>query len=103
MRRIYDQLSIEERVVIQIRLELGIKPGAIALILNRLASTIWRELRRNGWARPKKCPNARTSFSGTGGYLADVAYRRARAHNAKLQVVNRLQPGTPYGIMSPVM
>ncbi len=48
MGKIYDQLGIGERVVIQIRLEMGVKPGAIALGLGRPASTIWRELRRNG-------------------------------------------------------
>ncbi len=46
MGKIYDQLSIEERVVIQMRLEMGVTPGAIAVGLGRPASTIWRELRR---------------------------------------------------------
>jgi IS30 family transposase len=31
------------------RLELGVKPGAIAVGLGRPASPIRRELRRNGW------------------------------------------------------
>src|SRR3972149_8409470 len=53
MGKIYKQLSIEERTMIQTQLEMGIKPAAIALGLNRWASTLARELRRNGWARPK--------------------------------------------------
>ncbi len=41
MGKIYDQLSIEERVVIQIRLEMGVKPGAIAVGLGRPLSEGW--------------------------------------------------------------
>ena len=47
MGKIYSQLSIEERTMIQTQLEIGNKPAAIALMLNRSASTISRELRRN--------------------------------------------------------
>jgi len=52
MGKIYQQLSIEERTMIQTQLEMGLKPAAIATGLNRSASTLSRELRRNGWARP---------------------------------------------------
>ena len=52
MGKIYKQLSIEERTMIQTQLEMGIKPAAIALGLNRSASTLSRELRRNRWTRP---------------------------------------------------
>ncbi|BCT69308.1 helix-turn-helix domain-containing protein [Nitrosospira sp. NRS527] len=38
MGKIYQQLSIEERMMIQTQLEKGIKPAAIALGLNRSAS-----------------------------------------------------------------
>src|SRR3989338_22985 len=55
MGKIYKQLSIEERTMIQTQLELGIKPAAIAVGLNRPASTLSRELRRNGWAPPQAC------------------------------------------------
>jgi hypothetical protein len=55
MRRIYRQLSIEERTMIQTQLEMGMKPAANAAGLNRSASTLARELRRNGWTRPKMC------------------------------------------------
>jgi len=50
-------VSIEERVVLQMRLELGVKPAAIAVGLGRPVSTIWRELRRNGWIRLKTYPS----------------------------------------------
>jgi len=32
---------------------LGVKPATIAVGLGRPVLTIWRELRRNGWVRPK--------------------------------------------------
>ena len=53
MGKIYKQLTIEERTMIQTQLAMGIKPVAIALELNRSASTISRELHRNDWTRPK--------------------------------------------------
>jgi len=49
MGKIYKQLSIEERTMIQTQLGLGVKPAAIALALNRSPSTISRELSRNGF------------------------------------------------------
>ena len=45
----YTPLSLEERTMIHTELEMGIKPVAIAMGLNRSASTLSRELRRNGW------------------------------------------------------
>jgi len=53
MGKIYEQLSVEERTMIQTQLEMGIRPAAIAAGLNRSALTISRELRRNGWIRQK--------------------------------------------------
>ncbi len=53
MGKNYDQLSIEERAMIQTQLDMGVKPAAIAKSINRSASTLSRELRRNGWSRPK--------------------------------------------------
>lgn len=61
MGRIYEQLSIEERTMIQTKLEQGIKPTAIAVAVNRLASTLSHELRRNGWTR-LKMPHHRHEF-----------------------------------------
>lgn len=48
MGKHYVQLSIEERTMIQTQLEMGIKPAAIALGLNRSASTLSRALSRYG-------------------------------------------------------
>jgi hypothetical protein len=45
---IYTQVSLEERTMIHTQLEMGLKPTAIAMGLNRAASTRSRELRRNG-------------------------------------------------------
>src|SRR6185437_10860047 len=72
MGKIYQQLSIEERTMIQTQLEMRIKPAVIALGLNRSASTLSRELRRNGWSRPKarRCPG-RPPVAG--GYRAQAA------------------------------
>ena len=53
MGKHYGQLSIEELTMIQTQLAIGIKPAAIALGLNRSASTLSRELRRNGWVGPR--------------------------------------------------
>jgi len=94
MGKIYDQLSIEERVVIQTRLEMGVKPGAIALGLGRPASTIWRELRRNGWVRPKTHPSRGRPLMA-GGYRAQVAHQHAYVGKTRPRVVKRLQPGNP--------
>ena len=49
MGKLYEQLSLSERVYLQAQLELGFKAAAIAAALKRSASTISRELRRNGY------------------------------------------------------
>ena len=54
MQKSYTQSSIEDRALIQTQLICGIKPSEIALSLGRSASTISRELRRNGWMKAKK-------------------------------------------------
>src|SRR3972149_11330637 len=78
MGKIYQQLSIEERTMIQTQLEMGIRPAAIAMGLNRSASTLSRELRRNGWTRPQACRGpGRPPVAG--GYRARAAPRRAPA------------------------
>ena len=51
MGKYYRQLSIDERTMIQTQLQMGIKPAVIAEGLNRSASTLSRELSRNGWVR----------------------------------------------------
>jgi len=57
---------------------MSIKLGAIAKELNRSASTLSRELRRNGWVRPKICRGpGRPPVAG--GYRAEAAHKRAHA------------------------
>ncbi len=53
MGKSYNQLSIEERMLIQTQLSIGMKPAEIAGGVKRSASTLSRELRRNDWVRPK--------------------------------------------------
>lgn len=93
MGKIYKQLSLEERAMIQTQLEMGIKPAAIALGLNRFASTLSPELRRNGWAGPKaRRGPGRPAVAG--GYRAEAAHKRARARTVTPRVKRRLRPGT---------
>jgi transposase, IS30 family len=55
---------------------MGIKPAAIALGLNRSASTLSGELHRNGWVRSKaRRPPGRPPVAG--GYRAQAAHKRA--------------------------
>jgi len=92
MGKIYEQLSIEERTKIQMQLEAGLSPAAIALGLNRSPSTISRELRRNGWSRPKVRPGPGRPLMA-GGYRSEGAHKRARACRVMPRIQRRLQPG----------
>ena len=93
MGNIYTQLSFQERTMIHTQLERGLTPAAIALGLNRSASTLSRELRRNGWTRP-------TTRRGPGrppladGDRAAAAPTRAQACTVTPRVVRRLRPDT---------
>ena len=93
MEKKYKQLSLEERTMIQTQLSLGYKPGRIAQELGRSASTVSRELKRNGWvqAQQPRCPG-RPRLAG--GYRAEAGHRRARACSIKPRTLRRLQPGT---------
>ena len=44
----YTRLSLEERIIIENRYKNGEDYKSIAISINRSASTVWRELRRNG-------------------------------------------------------
>ena len=83
MGKHYKQLSIEERTLIQTQLAIGVKPAAIAKGLGRCVSTISRELKRNGWVRPKS-QRARGRPLLAGGYRCEEAHRRAQACTAKV-------------------
>src|SRR3989338_9220733 len=93
MGKIYQQLSIEERTMIQTQLEMGIKPAAIAVGLNRSASTLSRELRRNGWTR-SRTPRGPGRPKLADGYRAEAAHQRAQACAGTPRVERRLRPGT---------
>jgi len=93
MGKLYKQLSIEERTMIQMQLEMGVKPAAIARGLDRPASTLSRELSRNGWIRPKaRRSPGRPALAG--GYCAATARQRAQVCTAEPRVHRRLRPGT---------
>jgi len=80
--------------MIQAKLELGFKPRAIALGLNRAPSTIKRELDRNGWeAPPKRRKQGRPTLSG--GYRLQSAHARACALASKPRVTRKLIVGSP--------
>jgi len=93
MGKSYKQLNIEERTMIQTQLSMGVKPVVIAAELNRSASTLSRELRRNGWSRPKTHRNRGRPLVA-GGYGAEAAHQRAHACTVKPRVEKRLHPGT---------
>jgi IS30 family transposase len=93
MGTIYTQLSLQERTMIHTQLERGRTPAAIALGLHRSASTLSRELRRNGWTRPttRRGPERPPT---AGGYRAAAAHTRAQACTVTPRVGRRLRPGT---------
>ena len=80
--------------MIQAKLELGFKPRAIARGLNRAASTIKRELDRNGWQAPAG-PRRPGRQPLTGGYRLQNAQARARALASKPRVIRKLVVGSP--------
>jgi len=92
MGKIYQQLSLAERTMIQAQLEMGIKPAVIAMGLGRSASTISRELHRNSWARPKVC-RGRGRPPVAGGYRSEAAHKRAQYFTVAPRVERRLRPG----------
>ena len=94
MEKKYEQLNLEERTMIQTQLSMRFKPARIAQALGRSASTLSRELKRNGWVRPQQprcigCPRL------AGGYRAEAAHTLACASSVKPRVERRLRPGTP--------
>ena len=80
--------------MIQAKLELGFKPRAIARGLNRAASTIKRELDRNGW-RPSENPRRPGRPPLAGGYRLQTAQARARTLASKPRVTRKLMVGNP--------
>ena len=93
MRKRYKHLSLQERVVVQTQLELGLSPAAIAAGLKRDRSSIGRELRRNGW-KPEPAVRGKGRPRKAGGYRALGAQQRACDLAAKLRVVRKLVVGS---------
>jgi transposase, IS30 family len=92
MRTSFQHLDLGDRATIQAQLTSGIRPGAIATVLNRARSTITREIHRNGWmAKPRMGTIA-------GGYRSGTADRRARVLAAKPRRRRKLEPGNPLWI-----
>ncbi|MDR3737866.1 MAG: IS30 family transposase [Terracidiphilus sp.] len=90
MGRDYKHLSLEERVFIETQLSLGICPSVIARGLSRAATTVLRELRRNGWQADGERARPRVA----GGYRCLPADRRARRLAAKPRVEARMAAGS---------
>jgi len=80
--------------MIQAKLELGFKPRAIARGLNRAASTIKRELDRNGWQASVE-PRKRGRPLLAGGYRLHAAQARACLLASKPRVMRKLVVGSP--------
>jgi transposase, IS30 family len=89
MGRAYSHLNLEERIFIETQLSLGIVPSTIARSLGRAATTILRELRRNGSKPGKECRMPRVA----GGYRSLAAGRRARRLAVKPRVEAKIRPG----------
>ncbi len=94
MASVYRQLCLEERVVLQTQLSLGLSPAAIAAGLKRARWTITREMARNGWKRASEA-TAQSRRWGNGMYLARTADLRAHRLHQKSRVERKLVPGTP--------
>jgi transposase, IS30 family len=93
MGKNYGHLSIEERALIQAKLEMGCGVRAIADSLERAPSTISRELKRCGWQALASVPNVRLRTRGINGYWCQSAHRRACALAAKARTAKRLVVG----------
>lgn len=79
----YKHLNCEERTLIQLSLERGCTMRAIALSLDRSASSISRELARNGWCDPRSQPAQAGRPVLAGGYRAAIAHQRAALNRSR--------------------
>lgn len=90
----YEHLSSEERGTIMALVSRGESIRSIAGVLGRSASTISRELARNGYRRPEeRGPKGRPAIAG--GYDASRAGRRARRLRRKARTMRKLDPTGP--------
>jgi transposase, IS30 family len=79
MKTKYKHLNCEERILIQLSLEKGSTIRAIALSLDRSASSVSRELARNQWCSPRLQASRPGRPALAGGYRAVLAQQRACA------------------------
>ena len=93
MEKKYEHLSIEERALIQAKLETGCTLRAIARSVQRSPSTISREIKRNGWRRPETASPVRLRTRGINGYWCEVAQKRACQLAAKPRTARKLVVG----------
>ena len=94
MGKNYQHLSVEERALIQCKLEQGCKLRAIARSVQRAPSTISRELKRCGWrGASREVPLVRLRTRGIDGYWCQTAQRRAEQLAAKARKPRRLVVG----------
>ncbi len=91
MTRTYSQLSAEERGVIFAMKLQGSSARAIASVLQRVPSTVTRELRRNGY-KPDGEPGAMGRPRVAGGYNAVRAGLRARRVRRQARRARKLHP-----------
>jgi IS30 family transposase len=91
MKKKYEHLKLEERIKIQIMLETGHNPAAIAAGLCRARSCITRELARNNWSPSVKGKIGRPLKAG--GYSAARADQHARMLAACPRRKKKLIPG----------
>lgn len=83
---------MDVRTFIQLGLMVALKPAQIALELSHSASTITRELKRNGWIRPVKLRGGgRPAHSGC--YQSVAAQNRAQSLMVKPKTDRRLRVG----------
>jgi IS30 family transposase len=93
MGKTYQQLSLEERIEVQVQRERGLSTRAIARVLKRAASTVSRELRRNG-SKPVERKAGPDRPPKPVLYSASEAHGRALRLARKPRVKPKLAAGT---------
>ena len=91
----YKYLSCEERPPIQFSLERGCTLRVLARSLQRVPSSISRELQRNGWTNPTTGPRKRGRPPLAGGYRAPLAQQRAARLARTARCPSRLAQAGP--------
>jgi IS30 family transposase len=93
MTKKYKHLVLEERILIQTQLKLGLRPIEIAKSLNRPRSCITRELKRNNWQPPTAGGRRAGRPLSSGGYTSVDANTRAKCLASTPRIARKLQIG----------